>query len=141
LDGWSRECEDEGAGVLREMLRQNQPLRVMAVERLLGKPTPLDQAAVVAVAAVDMRQYDSLLEESETAVAEAEPSATAVNEAVDGSGGAAADGVSMRTAAGDVGTSHGPGTHEPKALSGGSGSAVDGAGAAPATVHDNGLPH
>src|SRR5438105_9467550 len=39
----SREGEDQVAAVVAEMLRQNQPLSVLAVERLLGKPTPLDQ--------------------------------------------------------------------------------------------------
>ena len=53
--------------ILAERLRQGQPLTALAVETSLGKPAPATQAAVVAVAAVDLRSYDLLFEASATA--------------------------------------------------------------------------
>jgi hypothetical protein len=56
-DGESRVEES-----LNQLLEQRQPLSEQVVRTLLGKDTPLSVAAQVSVAAVDLRQYDALLE-------------------------------------------------------------------------------
>ena len=47
---------------MAKLLDQRQPLSEQAVRTLLGADTPLAEAARVVVAAVDLRQYDDLLE-------------------------------------------------------------------------------
>jgi len=56
-DGESRVEE-----ALAKLLEQRQPLSEQVVRTLLGKDTPLSVAAQVSVPAVDLRQYDALLE-------------------------------------------------------------------------------
>jgi transposase len=57
----SREGEQAVGKVLEELLQSRQPISVLAVEARLGKPAPSARAALVEVAAVDLRQYDGLL--------------------------------------------------------------------------------
>jgi hypothetical protein len=54
--------EAEVGTALAQLLAGRQPLSVQAVETLLGSDTPLSVAARVEVPAVDLRQYDALLE-------------------------------------------------------------------------------
>jgi hypothetical protein len=55
---------------LAKLLEQHWPLSEQAVRTLLGKDTALSVAARVQVPAVDLRQYDALLEGQETTVSD-----------------------------------------------------------------------
>jgi hypothetical protein len=55
---------------LAKLLEQRRPLSAQAVRTLLGKETPLSVAARVEVQAVDLRQYDALLEEQAAIVSD-----------------------------------------------------------------------
>ena len=61
----SGEGEARVEEALAKLLEQRRPLSEQAVRTLLGADTPLAVAARVEVAAVDLRQYDALLEERE----------------------------------------------------------------------------
>jgi len=58
----AHEGESRVDEALAKLLEQRQPLSEQVVRTLLGKDTPLSVAAQVCVAAVDLRQYDALLE-------------------------------------------------------------------------------
>jgi hypothetical protein len=59
----TQEGETRVEEALAKLLEQQRPVSEQAVRTLLGSDTPLSQAARVAVPAVDLRQYDALLEE------------------------------------------------------------------------------
>ena len=60
----SQEGETRVAEALLKLLDQRRPLSAQAVRTLLGEATALSEAARVEVPLVDLRYYDSLLEES-----------------------------------------------------------------------------
>jgi hypothetical protein len=60
----TQEGEATVEAALTKLLDQSRPLSAQAVRTLLGRDTPLSVATRVEVAAVDLRQYDALLEGS-----------------------------------------------------------------------------
>jgi hypothetical protein len=66
----TQEGETAVETALAQLLAGQRPLSAQAVRTLLGRDTPLSVAARVEVAAVDLRQYDALLDELPEAAAD-----------------------------------------------------------------------
>jgi len=98
----SREGEGKVAAAMEELLCAKQPLSVLAVETRLGMQPPQAQAALVEVAAVDLRQYDALLEELSSAVNGFEQDTVAGCQSLEGLDSGGAEGGVERTTESDM---------------------------------------
>jgi hypothetical protein len=75
------------AEALAKLLEQRQPISERLVQALLGQETPWSVAARVTVPAVDLRQYDALLEEMSAESSDSNMSVKNPGEEVDHDGG------------------------------------------------------
>jgi hypothetical protein len=106
----AKESETQVEAVLRELLTREQPITAAAVEALLGKPSPSENAyqrlvSETQVEAVDLRCFDVLLTDKEVPDESGESGSSAGTPGRAAQGVASADGESELRGAGSTGGS------------------------------------